>query len=251
MLCRIVFRARLSLFLLPLLAITVAPGTLWPMAEPAAESDEMRIALDLANLLRAARAVISAKQDLINNPEIGDKGLTSEAVLAETVERFKKLSGVDPRSIDPQSRHGHLLHEQMTAIAEVMDENQDTINRPGVGFKGFVPAIFARLVNERFKDKVGDAAEIKVTAPLVLVRNRKSRPDPWEADVIQNKLLSPQWPKDQIFAATARTGGRDSFRVLVPNITRPGASPATASPRARSTSPAIRWRGVSWATSAA
>ena len=46
------------------------------MATTSSEDEE--IALSLATLLRSARAVISDKQAHINNPEIGDKGLSPD-----------------------------------------------------------------------------------------------------------------------------------------------------------------------------
>jgi hypothetical protein len=185
-------------------------------ASALATSEEEEMALNLANLLRAGRAVISAKQELINDPTIGDKGLTGDVVLAETVVRFEESTGIDPTAVDPKSPMGELFQAQMAAIEEVMAEAQDSINQPGVGFKGFVPAIFGRLVNERFKEKVGDRAEIKVTAPEALVRNRKARPDPWESEHIEKQLLSPDWPEGQVFSTVAESGGREAFRVLVP-----------------------------------
>jgi hypothetical protein len=181
-----------------------------------ATSQEEEVALNLANMLRAARAVISAEQERINDPAIGDKGLTGDAVLAETVARFEESTGVDPTAVDPDSPLGQLFQAQMAAIKEVMDEAQESINQPEVGFKGFVPAIFARLVNERFKDKVGDRAVIKVTAPAALVRNRMARPDDWESQHIEERLLSPDWPEGQVFSTAAPSGDRDAFRVLVP-----------------------------------
>jgi Protein of unknown function (DUF3365) len=181
-----------------------------------AMTEEEEIALQLADLLRAARAVISTKQGLINDPSIGDKGLTSDVVLDETIARFKENTGMDPTAVDRDSRIGRLFAAQMAAIKEVMDEAQVSINQPGVGFKGFVPAIFARMVNERFEDKVGDQAAIKVTAPAVLVRNRMALPDEWESEHIESKLLSPDWPDGKVFATAAQSDGRDAFRVLVP-----------------------------------
>jgi hypothetical protein len=181
-----------------------------------ATSEEEETALNLANMLRAARAVISAKQGLINDPTVGDKGLTGDAVLAETVARFEKNTGMDPGAVDPESPMGELFQAQMAAIEEVMADAQESINQPDVGFKGFVPAVFARMVNERFKAKVGDRAEIKVTAPAVLVRNRMALPDDWESEHIESQLLSPDWPEGQVFSTEAQSDGRDAFRVLVP-----------------------------------
>ena len=187
-----------------------------------ATTEEEQIALQIADLLRAARAVISAKQDLINDPNVGDKGLTGDVIIAETIARFKESTGMDPTTVDPNSHIGQLFQAQMAAIREVMDEAQGSINQPGMGFKGFVPAIFARMVNERFEQKVGDRAAIKVTAPAELVRNRMALPDEWESEHIQSQLLSPDWPEGQVFSTAAQSGGRDAFRMLVPEYYTPG-----------------------------
>jgi hypothetical protein len=198
------------------LAIVVAGPNLSANGATSAASDDEEIALNLANLLRASRAVIGAKQDVINDPRGDEKGLTGEVVLDEAIARFQKSTDLDPRSVDPNSRMGQLFQAQMAAIREIVDEQKGTINREGVGFKGFVPAVFGRLVNERFKEKVGDQARIKVTAPVSLVRNRASRPDAWETEHIQEELLDPSWPKGQVFAATTEQNGREAFRILVP-----------------------------------
>jgi len=182
---------------------------------PAATQDE-QIALSLASMLRAARTVISANQALINDPNVGDKGLTGEAVVAKAIENYKAATGTDPRELDPKSRHGRLIAAQLEAVEEVMAENQALINAEGRGFKGFVPAVFARLVNERFAEKVGEEARIKVTAPPSLVRNRKARPDDWEAQQIKEQLQAADWPEGQIVSAQTELNGGDAFRVLVP-----------------------------------
>lgn len=180
------------------------------------QSDDADIALSLANLLRSARAVISANQDLINSPDIVDKDLTGDVVLKKAMLRYKESTGRDLESLDPDSLKGKLLAAQMAAVKEIVDENQTTINQPGVGFKGFVPAVFARLVNERFESKVGQQAAIKVTAPRELVRNRKALPDAWESEAIEGKLSAPDWPKGQVLSMEIQGGGRKAFRVLVP-----------------------------------
>jgi hypothetical protein len=196
--------------------LLLAPATkrTFAAAEPAAE--DTRIALSLAKLLQAARAVISANQDLINDPNIGDKGLTGEAVLTTAIENYKKATSVDPLTIDPQSREGRMLRAEMEAIKEVTDESQEFINKKGIGFKAFIPAVFGRLVTERLKEKIGEEAEIKVTAPPELVRNRKARPDEWELAVIKEKLLAADWPRGQIHAEPHPNKGREAFRVMVP-----------------------------------
>jgi hypothetical protein len=180
------------------------------------ESADSNIALALADMLRAARAVVSAEQDRINNASIGDKGLSGDVVLERAVENFKAATGIDPKSVDPHSRFGRLLAAEMTAIRNVMREVQDVINQSGVGFKGFVPAVFGRMVTEHFQQIIGRDAEIKVTAPRELVRNRKALPDAWETEVIRTRLMSPEWEKGKVYAIGAKKGNRDAFRMLVP-----------------------------------
>jgi hypothetical protein len=198
-----------GIFLISVFGLSAAPLR-------AGADDDAAIAKSLADMLRAARQVISSNQTRINDPNLGDKGLSGNVVLQQAIEIFKKATGTDPASIDPASRHGRLLHAQMDAIVEVTDANQATINAKGVGFKAFIPAVFARLVNEAFESRAKDEAQIKVTAPEQLVRNRKSRPDEWEGDVIRSKLLHADWPRGQAYAADAVTKGRSAYRMMTP-----------------------------------
>ena len=182
----------------------------------AGSDDDAAIATSLADMLRAGRQVISGNQARINDPDLGDKGLSGQVVLQQAVEIYKKATGTDPASIDPTSRLGRLMHAQMDAIVEATDANQATINAKGVGFKAFIPAVFARLVNESFESHAKNEAQIKVTAPEQLVRNRKSRPDQWESDVIRSKLLEANWPRGQAYASEVETKGRSAYRMMMP-----------------------------------
>jgi Protein of unknown function (DUF3365) len=160
--------------------------------------------------------VISNNQGRINDPNLGDKGLSGRVVLEQAIEVYKKTTGTDPGNVDPTSRHGKLLRAQMDSIVEATDANQATINAKGVGFKAFIPAVFARLVNEAFDNRARTEAHVKVTAPEQLVRNRKARPDAWESDVIRTKLLQPDWPRGQAFTAETQIKGQQAFRMMVP-----------------------------------
>ena len=196
-------------------AILIGASFLTPPLR-AASDDDATIAKSLADMLRAARQVISNNQARINDPNLGDKGLSGHVVLEQAIEIYKKNTGKDPASIDPESREGKLLRAQMDAIVEATDANQATINAKGIGFKAFIPAVFARLVNEAFENRAKSEAHVKVTAPEQLVRNRKARPDAWESDVIRNKLLQPDWPRGQAFSAETQTKDRQAFRMMMP-----------------------------------
>lgn len=186
-----------------------------------AESSDEQLAASLAELLRAARGVISAKQDLINNPAIGDKGLTGKVVLEEALQRYQKATGQDLSHLDEATRYGHAMSVLKQSIVEVADENQATINTPNVGFKGFIPAVFARLVNEHFDEMMKGKAQMKVTAPKNLVRNRKALPDTWEENIISSKLLSTDWTAGKPYEESVSVNGRPAFRFLIPEYYQP------------------------------
>jgi len=186
-----------------------------PTARSAA-GDDRDIANSLAAMLRAGRAVISNSAARINDPAVGDKGLDGKSVLAQVVALYREATGVDPLSSDPNSREGRLLRDEMDAIVEVMDANAASINAKGIGFKGFIPAVFSRLVSEAFSHRAAGVAEMKVTAPPNLVRNRRAMPDPWEAAAIANHFMAKDWPKGQPFSAVVDQGGRQVFRIAEP-----------------------------------
>ena len=98
-------------------------------------------------------------------------------MLDQSVKSYREATGTDPTKIDPNSRQAQLLRAMMAAIVASTDENQTTINEKGTGFKGFIPAVFARLVSEHFNQMAKGDAELKVTAPPELLRNRKALPD--------------------------------------------------------------------------
>lgn len=196
------------------MSVFLAPAAAVGADAPSAE--DLRIAQSLATMLQSARAVVSAHQGEINDPSKGDKGLSAEKVLGETIANYRKKTGVDPLAIDPASYEGRLLKAQMDAVVEVTDANQALINEKGVGFKGFIPATFARLVNEAFGRRVGEEASVKNTAPPELVRNRQTRPDEWELAAIKDYLQQPDWPRGQLHSGIDRVGGEARVRVMVP-----------------------------------
>jgi hypothetical protein len=194
-------------------AIAIAANP--PVSQTSTE-EEVQIAKSLAVMLRAGRTVVSHYQDKINDPNIGPKGFDSKTVLAEAAKIYQESAGIDPMSIDRKTRHGKLVQAQMDAMAEVVDAHQETLNRKGVAFKGFIPAVFGRLVNEAFGRRAVGVAEMKVTAPAKFIRNAKAKADDWESEVIRNKLASADWPKNQSFAAVAPMKDKLAHRTAVP-----------------------------------
>ena len=187
-----------------------------PSARAADDAEDVAMASRLAEMLRAGRAIVSNYQTLINDPTIGDKGLDSTRFVNEVVALYTERMGSEPLSGDLSERDRRLVEAQLDAMREVLDEHQADLNRKGIGFKGFVPAIFARLLNEKFAARASNEARVRVTAPEQLVRNRKSLPDAWEVKIIQSVFSDPKRAKGEAYKEVTNVDGRPAFRMLLP-----------------------------------
>ncbi len=197
------------------IALSTALG-LGPSLAHATSDADTRAGNALADLLRAGRSVVSASQTLINDPNIADKGFTGDKLVDEATAIYAKRTGTAPLAGDVSDRDRRLLEALIIAMRRTVDAHQSDINRSGVGFKGFIPAVFARLANEEFATIAGTEARIRVTAPAELVRNRKARPDPWERSIVETKLLAADWPTGQAYTEVVEYEGRPAFRMLLP-----------------------------------
>lgn len=199
------------------LIIAIVLGLGFAAGQVAAAGDADReIGNRLADMLRAGRSVVSANQPLINDPGVGDKGFTGKKLIREAEAIYTRRTGTPLIGDDLSERDRRLLDAQLQAMRRIVDKHQSDINRLGIGFKGFIPAIFARLTNEEFEAIAGAEARIRVTAPADLVRNRKARPDAWERNIIESKLLAADWPKGEPYTEVVEYEGRPAFRMLLP-----------------------------------
>ena len=107
-------------------------------SQPVQAATDEEIALSLATLLRASRAVISKNQKHINDPSVGDKGLSADVVVKAAKANYEKAAGHSLDSIDPKSAQGKLIQAELQAITEVMNDAQDNINTKGKGLKGVI-----------------------------------------------------------------------------------------------------------------
>lgn len=177
-----------------------------------AETSEEDLAAQLTVLMRSARVVISENQALINDPDKGDKGLAPEKVLAGAKENYKKATGKPLPSAASGSLEERSQKAMLESITEVMAKNQGLINEKGKGYKGFLPAVFAREVAEKFSAKMKGEIIVKLTAPKELIRNRTNRPDEWEHSVFVQQFKRADYVKGQPYSQTV---GKN-FRYMVP-----------------------------------
>jgi uncharacterized protein DUF3365 len=176
-----------------------------------AASEAEAVAEHLIELVNIGRVVVLEHQDTINDAAKADKGFTADFVADQVIERFKKKTKIDLRvaNVVPQANYFYLA--LVEAEREVVDEAQPVINRQGVGFKGFLHAVFARRVGEHFYKKSG--VRMKLTG--VNYRNPNNKPDDFEEEVLR-MFSDPRHPKGQSYVRNTVFDGRPVLRVIDP-----------------------------------
>jgi hypothetical protein len=172
--------------------------------------DEAETAELLIALLKAGRAVVSEHQALINDASKGNKGFTDEFVGHEIIEKFKAKTRVDLSRPNSVPQHALLL-SMLESEREVVLEGQPVINKQGVAFKGFIPAVFARKSGEKFYKKTG----IKVKLTGIDYRFPGNKPDDFETEVL-HMFADARHPKGQQYAKATIVGGKPVMRVMDP-----------------------------------
>jgi hypothetical protein len=177
---------------------------------PARASNEAEVAEHLIELMKIGRGVVSEHQASIDETAKAEKGFTADFVSNQVMERFKKKTKIDLRipSVIPQANIYLALVE---AEREVVDEAQPIINRQGIGFKGFIPAVFARKTGERFYKKSG--VKLKLTG--IDYRNINNKPDDFESEVLR-MFSDPRHPKGQSYVRNTTVDGRPVLRMMDP-----------------------------------
>lgn len=178
--------------------------------------EKKEIALEITQLFRSSRAVISKHQQQINDPNTGDKNLPPEKVIEEAKQNYKNDTGKEFRLADGTSLKGLGQLAMLNAIDEVMKNAQPLINERGRAYKGFLPAVFARLVADRFNRLMKKRAFIKLTAPNKYIRNRSNQPDRWESSIIENKFSKIKSKGGKPFVEETRHRSRPAFRLIIP-----------------------------------
>jgi len=79
-------------------AVSMLIAGLIPLSAAAAPApdEDAAIAESLAQMLRAARTVISDSQARIDDANVGDKGLGGPVVLDLSMQKYRATTGVDP-----------------------------------------------------------------------------------------------------------------------------------------------------------
>ncbi|WP_447972958.1 Tll0287-like domain-containing protein [Nitrospira sp. Kam-Ns4a] len=166
----------------------------------------------LAMLLYAGRYVITENQDLFDNPALAEKGFTPDVFERQLAEMFRVRSGIDLRDLDasrlPEGAK-RLLRLLVAVSRQVVAEAQPEINRSGVGYKGFIPAVFGARVAHKFAELTG----VKLKQTALAPRNPANAPDAFERAALE-EFADPAHPKEGIISEVT-VGGR-ALRLMFP-----------------------------------
>jgi hypothetical protein len=173
-------------------------------------ASEEKLAEQLSKLLQVGRKIVSDNQALINDASKGDKGFTPQVFVNLVVAEYEKATGIDLRKVGGDE--GKWLTMMLEAERDTVAEAQPVINLPGMGFKGFIPAVFVRKTGEKFTAKAGGIV-MKYTA--IEYRNARNAPDDFERKTM-GTFASPTYPKGKAYQEVAQVDGKKVVRIMFP-----------------------------------
>ena len=183
-------------------------GSLSPL--PAAAAGETELADLLVKMIQAGRTVMAKHQVEINNPDLVDKGFTPEIFEKEITQKYLEIAKFD-LSQAPKTPQDKLVHALLQAGKEVVSDHQPAINRTGIAYKNFIPAVWARKTGEKFERST--SVRLKLTSANY--RYQGNKPDEFESEVL--KLFEDKdYPKGKGYSRTMMQDGKPVLRMIVP-----------------------------------
>lgn len=183
-------------------------GSLPPL--PAAAAGEVELGDLLVKMIQAGRTVLAKHQVEINNPDLVDKGFTPEIFEKEITQKYLELAKYD-LSQPQKSPQDKLVHALLQAGKDVVSDHQGAINRTGIAYKNFIPAVWARKTGEKFEKATG--VRLKLTSANY--RYQGNKPDDFESEVL--KLFEDkEYPKGKGYSRTMMQDGKPVLRMVVP-----------------------------------
>lgn len=196
----------------------VLPGLMIAQAMAQSSPDAIETGRLLAILLDSGRVVVGANQQLINDVSKGDKGFTPEVFEKHLIAKFRERSGVDLSILQTSKvpeMAKKLLPQLVVASKITVVEAQPMINKPGVAYKGFIPATFGTRTAARFRAISG--IYLKQTTTDELLRNPSNKVDILESLVL-TRFADPAYPRqgEKIISFEEATENGKLLRVMLP-----------------------------------
>ena len=194
-----------------------------------ADSDAVESGRLLAVLHDSGRVTIGANQPLINDPDKGDKGFTPDVFEKQVTDKFKERAKVNLADLKGEKipeLAKKLLPQLIDAMKSTVADYQPVINRPGVGFKGFIPATFGTQAAAKFRAKTG--VYLKQTQNPS--RNPKNAPDDFELKALA-KFAEASYPRQGEKIISETVDGGKAIRIMLPLFYGKGCLPCHGDPK--------------------
>lgn len=207
------------------LAIGLAPS------EARADADTVETGRLLAILHDSGRVTIAGIQQLINDPEKGDKGFTPEVFEQRLIEKFKERSGVDLTKLKTEkvpAQAKQLLPMLVESGKKVVATYQPILNKQGLAYKNFIPATWGTQAAAIFTARTG--SYLKQTTMDEVLRNPKNKADEFETAVMK-KFADPSYPRQGEKVISETVDGGKATRVMLPLFHVKGCLPCHGEPK--------------------
>lgn len=166
----------------------------------------------LAILLDSGRAVVNDNQMLLDDPVKADKEFTPDVFERQLLDMFRGRAGLDLHEIETAKlslRDKSLLKELVAVSKQVIEEARSNLNRHGVGFRGFIPAVFGARVATLFTARTG--VRLKQTA--LVPRNPANGPDQYERLALE-AFAESSYPREKVISEMVANSS--SLRLMFP-----------------------------------
>jgi len=213
----------------------LVPGLV--VSHDAAAANEVETALHLVALLKLSHSLVSEYQAEINDPAKDDKGFTPVFVGETLTTRFRNQEHIDLSRPD-DTLQGALLRSLLETQKEVVASYQAVINRPGIGFKGFLPTLFTRKAGEQFFEKTG----IKLKLMGTDYRFSGNKPDDFETEILR-MFADSRHPKGQSYGRNTLVAGKPALRLMQPEYATASCLSCHGSPKGKRDITGMRMEG--------
>lgn len=168
-------------------------------------ADDKEIITEVAKIYQASLEYIFNQQSLINSTELRKEKLFGQSFIKD----IKKQYNDTFNQPFPNSSEKHVDH-LLTLMMLVMEDNRTLLLDNDISVKGFIPAIFAFQLSQKF-NKRGVGLNIKFTNLGDRVRNKLNSPDEWEQLALS--VLKDGKIKD-VFDADTSFKGKTALRYM-------------------------------------
>lgn len=164
---------------------------------------------EIINIFVTAQEFIFDNQPVINSIDLDKTHLFGNQFLSNLRTIYKELYGTEFPSTDHPIK-SYLL----SSMISVMDDNRALIMDEKIQYKGFIPAVFAFQLSQRFSNG-GYPVSIKFVGFEDRSVNELNKPDQWEVKALET-MKSPGWNQLNSFQEVTMHSKKNHLRTILP-----------------------------------